>query len=181
MLCYLTEIQQNVAAVSFQYSAISDHPTICFHASLFSGKKNPDSSYLLLDGSLCCSVLSSAPAGGCAPESVSSGPRDAPECSTAEVTFTQTLQLHHTHRSQTHNNKMLTRSSSSCCLLFSSTAALRRSSFCLCSSSRFQRSSTVRSYCSRALRSFSLISCSRAAERDRVSFCSLLVHASHIP
>lgn len=144
-------------------------------------KKTPDYSYLLLDGSLCCSVLSSAPAGGCAPESVSSGPRDAPECSTAEVTFTQTLQLHHTHRSQTHNNKMLTRSSSSCCLLFSSTAALRRSSFCLCSSSRLQRSSTVRSYCSRALRSFSLISCSRAAERDRVSFCSLLVHASHIP
>lgn len=60
----------------------------------------------------------------------------------------------------------LTLSSSSCCLLFSSTAALRSSSFCLCSSSLFQRSSTVRSYCSRALRSFSLISCSRAAGRN---------------
>ncbi|TNN41120.1 hypothetical protein EYF80_048707 [Liparis tanakae] len=56
----------------------------------------------------------------------------------------------------------LTLSSSSCCLLFPSTAALRSSSFCLCSSSRLQRSSTVRSYCSRARRSFSLISCSRA-------------------
>lgn len=60
----------------------------------------------------------------------------------------------------------LTLSSSSCCLLFSSTAALRSSSFCLCSSSLRQRSSTVRSYCSRALRSFSLISCSRAARRS---------------
>lgn len=60
----------------------------------------------------------------------------------------------------------LTLSSSSCCLLFSSTAALRSSSFCLCSSSRLQRSSTVRSYWSRALRSFSLISCSLAADTD---------------
>lgn len=65
----------------------------------------------------------------------------------------------------------LTLSSSSCCLLFSSTAALRSSSFCLCSSSRLQRSSTVRSYCSRALRSFSLISCSLAAERDQTNLC----------
>lgn len=65
----------------------------------------------------------------------------------------------------------LTLSSSSCCLLFSSTAALRSSSFCLCSSSRLQRSSTVRSYCSRALRSFSLISCSLAAERDKTNYC----------
>lgn len=66
---------------------------------------------------------------------------------------------------------LLTLSSSSCCLLFSSTAALRSSSFCLCSSSRLQRSSTVRSYCSRALRSFSRISCSLAAEKKQKTSC----------
>lgn len=69
----------------------------------------------------------------------------------------------------------LTLSSSSCCLLFSSTAALRSSSFCLCSSNRLQRSSTVRSYCSRALRSFSLISCSLAAERSKTIFCCMFL------
>lgn len=69
---------------------------------------------------------------------------------------------------------LLTLSSSSCCLLFSSTAALRSSSLCLCSSSRLQRSSTVRSYCSRALRSFSRISCSLAAESE--TFCSIYSH-----
>lgn len=43
------------------------------------------SPYLLLGGSLCSSVWSSAPAEGFAPESVSSGPPDAPEHNTAEM------------------------------------------------------------------------------------------------
>ena len=52
------------------------------------------SPYLLLSGSLCSSVWSSAPAEGFAPESVSSGPPDAPEHNAAEmITVTSLLCL----------------------------------------------------------------------------------------
>lgn len=158
-------------------------------------------SYLLQWDSLCSNVWTSAPAGGFAPGSASSGPQTAPErgrcrasLNMTSITTPPTLCLtyeslqdkghagrprHHTWNERSeqlvhfqmrqiwNGITQLTLSSSSCCLLFSSTAALRSSSFCRCSSRRLQRSSTVRSYCSRALRSLSLISCSLAAEMNK--------------
>lgn len=103
-ILFLIEIQEN--AILLEKAQLFFHIllllsfrsfTPCIHASkiisICSYKQMCP--HLLLEGSLCSSVWSSAPAEGFAPESVSSGPPVAPKRNTAELIFIWTLSPHY--------------------------------------------------------------------------------------